>query len=147
MPQPTHRTGLQIRMVYALCLLAGASTHAATLIQHGLFWSYGGVSLFSAVFWTSLTFADPATAACLFLWPRVGLALTVAIIGSDVVHNAIMFRDVLLQPPAGHLWTDTAFALQVAFLVFVIATVRVAWSPSARGVTAEMPRRNPEAVS
>jgi len=98
------------------------------LIQHGIFWNYGGVGWVSAAFWTSLAVADPVAAACLFIWPRVGLALTSGIIALDVLHNGIIFSQSFFHPSERNLWTYTAFGLQVAFLLFVIATVRVAWS-------------------
>jgi len=67
-------------------LLAGMSTHAATILQHGLFWNYGGgVPRFTRVFWTSLTFLDPLAAILLFLYPRIGVVATFAIIS---VHTA-----------------------------------------------------------
>jgi hypothetical protein len=123
------RAGLLIRSVYALCLLVATSTHVAPLLQHGLSWDYGGVGRMTAAFWTSLAIADPVAAACLFLWPRIGLILTTAIIGLDVIHNGIVFGDVLRRSAEFHLWTYAAFfGLQVAFLLFVIATVRVPWS-------------------
>ena len=123
----TNRSGFLIRSAYALCLLAATGTHVVPLIQHGIFWDYGGVGWVSAAFWTSLAVADPVAAACLFMWPRLRLVLTSVIIGLDVVHNGIVFSDILLQPPERHLWTFTAFGLQVAFLLFVMATVRVPW--------------------
>jgi hypothetical protein len=131
----TDRSGRLVRGIYALCLLVATCTHAVPLIEHGLFWTYGGVGWASAAFWTTLAFADPFAAVCLFVWPRVGLVLTCAIIGLDVLHNGIVLRHVLFQSPAGHLWTDTQVGLQVAFLLFVIATVRIAWSqaPKDRG--------------
>ena len=125
------RAGLLIRSVYALCLSVATCTHAVPLIQHGVFWNYDGAGWVSTVFWTSLAVADPVAAACLFVWPRVGLVLTCAIIGLDVLHNGIVFRDILFQAPERHLWTHLAFGLQVAFLVFVTATVRTAWSQAA----------------
>ena len=121
-------SGLLIRSAYAACLLVATGTHAVPLIQHGVFWDYGGVGWVSAAFWTALAIADPVAAACLFVWPRVGLALTSGIIGLDVLHNGVVFSDVLRHPSAFHLWTYTAFGLQVAFLLFVIASVRVPWS-------------------
>jgi len=132
MPHRIGDAGLLTRSVYALCLLVATCTHAVPLIQHGVFWDYGGVGWVSTVFWTSLAIADPVAAACLFIWPRVGLVLTSAIIGLDVLHNAVVFRDVLRQPFEVHLWTHLAFALQVAFLLFVVATVRVPWSREAK---------------
>jgi hypothetical protein len=126
------RSGLLIRSAYALCLVVATCTHAIPLIQHGIFWEYGGVGWVSTVFWTSLAVADPVAAVCLFVWPRVGLALTSGIIGLDVLHNGIVFSDVFFQPFELHRWTYTAFVLQLAFLLFVIATVRVAWSQEPR---------------
>jgi len=131
--QTGNQFGLLIRSVYALCLLVATCTHAVPLIQHGVFWNYGGVGRVSAVFWTSLAIADPVAAAYLFVRPRVGLVLTGGIIGLDVFHNAIAFSNVLVQPPERHLWTYTAFGLQVTFLLFVIVTVRVAWSQASEG--------------
>ena len=128
MSQRVIRSGLLIRNVYAICLLVATYTHAIPLIQHGIFWNYGGVGWVSAAFWTSLAVADPAAAACLFIWPRVGLALTSGIIALDVLHNGIIFSQSVFHPSERNLWTYTAFGLQVAFLLFVIATVRVAWS-------------------
>jgi hypothetical protein len=125
-----NRCGLLIRSVYALCLLGATSTHAVTLIQHGILWDYGGVGPASAAFWTMLTFADPLAAVLLFAWPRGGLVLTSGIIGLDVLHNGIMFSGVLLRPSALHLSTYVQFGMQAAFLLFVIATVRTAWSQS-----------------
>lgn len=63
----------------------------------------------------------------LFVRPRAGVILTCGIIGLDVSHNAIVFSDLLLRPSELHLWTYAAFGLQVAFLLFVTATVRRAW--------------------
>jgi len=125
--------GLIIRSIYALCLLVATCTHAGPILQHGLFWDYGGVGRLTAAFWTSLAIADPLAAVCLFLWPRVGLALTTGIIGLDVLHNAVVFGDVLRRSAAFHLGTYAVFlGIQAAFLLFVIATVRVPWS-QARG--------------
>jgi hypothetical protein len=121
------RSGPFIRRAYALCLLVATCTHAVPLIQHGVFWDYGGVGWVTAAFWTSLTVADPVAAACLFVRPRLGLVLTTGIITLDVLHNAIIFSQSFFHPSERHLWTYTAFGLQVAFLVFVVATVRVAW--------------------
>jgi hypothetical protein len=126
--QTTGRSARLIRGVYALCLLVATCTHAVPLIEHGIFWDYGGAGRFSTTFWTSLAVADPLAAVCLFVWPRVGLVLTTGIIALDVLHNAFVFSDVLRHPSAAHLWTYEAFGLQVAFLLFVIVTVRVPWS-------------------
>ncbi len=111
-----------LRPIYAVSLLAGATTHIWTLVTHGVMWDYGGVPLVSRVYWTSLTVLDPLAAALLFLKPRAGLALTVAIIASDVLHNTwFMLRSSAPE------WQNWMYVLQVLFLLFVLATVRRAW--------------------
>ena len=84
---PEDRPGLWIRLIYAACLLGAAWNHAAILVRHGLSWNYGGAPWLSSVFWTALTVIDPLAAVALLLRPRIGLALTLAIISCDVAHN------------------------------------------------------------
>jgi hypothetical protein len=75
--------------------------------------------VFICLFWTALTFIDPLAAILLMARPMLGLALTVAIIVSDVVINSwvglIYGIDI------------ASFLAQLLFLVFVILTVRIAW--------------------
>ena len=115
----SRTASLTLRIIYAACLLGATCNHVLWLWQHGAFWNFGfrDASLFSRIFWTSLTFLDPLAALLLFLRPRVGLVLTVAIIASDVLNNSVVV-DSLLNPK---------YLLQVAFLLFVSLTVLVAW--------------------
>ncbi len=85
------RVSLFIRLVLALCLLAATFNHLRAALDHGLLWDYGyGVDtpLASRAFWGSLTLFDPLAALLLFVRPRWGLLLTLAIIVLDVVHNS-----------------------------------------------------------
>jgi hypothetical protein len=132
-------TPLLLRLVYALCLLVGASTHVWIVAHHGLLWDYGGAPLFSRVFWTSLTFLDPLAAILLFLKPRVGLAMTLAIIAADVAHNTWFNMYVGLAPRDFLNWISFP---QVAFLIFVVVTFRSAW----RGASQAPPVKQPHAV-
>ena len=123
-----ERRSLIVRSIWAACLLIGGLNHARILLQHGLFWDYGGVAPASAVYWSSLTILDPAVAALLFARPKLGIAGTVLLIGTNVVHNlAVTARYV----PEGELLARIAsspFLLsQIAFMLFVIATARTAW--------------------
>lgn len=113
-----------VRWIWAICLLVGTTTHLLTVWRHGLFWDYGGVPLFTRVYWTSLTFADPLAAALLFARPRLGIALTLAIIGTDVLHNT-WFVWYSNQP----FWSLANWALfsQIAFLVFSTLTAPLLW--------------------
>lgn len=75
--------------------------------------------MFICLFWTALTFIDPLAAILLMARPMLGLALTVAIIVSDVVINSwvglIYGIDI------------ASFLAQLLFLAFVMLTVRIAW--------------------
>jgi uncharacterized membrane protein len=114
-----ERRGL-LRTIYATCLLAGMSTHAATAWRHGLLWDYGGVPQFTRVYWTSLTFLDPLAAILLLVCPRVGLIATLAIISSDVAHNLWFFQRY-------HFPFNWLLVAQCAFLIFVVTTFPSAW--------------------
>jgi hypothetical protein len=116
------RSSLVLRSLYAFCMLAGTSTHVWTVITHGIFWDYGGALLITRIYWTSLTVLDPLAAALLFLKPRAGLLLTLAIIGSDVAHNTWLMH----RSPAPN-WLNWMYVLQVLFLVFVLLTISHAW--------------------
>jgi hypothetical protein len=115
-----------IRLIYALCLAGATVNHAWTTFQHGLSWNYGGLPLIVCTFWTALTFLDPIAISLLLVKPRAGVALTAAIIVADVVVNGWVAANYVLD--AG------AFAAQVVFLVFVAATVRIAWGRRRSGL-------------
>lgn len=126
-----HRRSLIVRSIWAACLLVGGLNHARILLQHGLFWDYGGVATASAVYWSSLTILDPLAAALLFARPKLGIVSTVALIVTNVIHNLAVSAH---YAPAGEFLTRASnpFVLsQIAFMIFVGATVRTAW----RGVS------------
>ena len=102
--------------------MGGTFTHLWIAWEHGLFWDYDGSPLISCIFWTSLTFLDPAAAALLFARPAAGLMLTAVIIVLDVSHNAWS----LLREGAA-LVDNVTFMLQVAFLAFLSLTFASAW--------------------
>jgi len=127
----TYKAAILLRVVYAICLLAGASTHVWTVATQGLFWDYGGVPVISRIYWTSLTLLDPLAALLLFSRPRAGLVMTLAIIVSDVVHNTWL----MVRSPSSD-WLNWMYVAQVLFLAFVLATIRYAWrGHSTRGRT------------
>lgn len=71
-----------------------------------------------AGFWTSLTFIDPSAAAFLFVKPRIGAFATVAIMAVDVAVNVWVVATY-----GGVVWM---VASQIAFLIFVLATAKLA---------------------
>jgi hypothetical protein len=125
----THRCGLLLRTIYALCLLGATYNHWVVIYQHGFEWDYGGVARASATFWTALAFIDPAAVLLLFVKPKVGVAATMGIIVVDVIHNLAVvahYHPPLLETVAA----SPQVLAQIAFLLFVLATAQVAWGPS-----------------
>jgi hypothetical protein len=108
-----------LRGLYMVCMAGAAFNHACIVAEHGLFWDYGGIHPFYAVFWTSLTFVDTLAVLLLLVRPRAGLALTAAVIVVDVLVNATAGLRY------GFDWA--AFGAQCLFLVIVLATVGLAW--------------------
>lgn len=112
-----------LRLIYAVCLAGATCVHIAFHFQYGLFLEAlagDGYSAGTRAFWSSLSLVDPLTVALLFLHPRLGLQLTAVVIGFDVVHNTW----ILYSFQQG---LNPAYCAQVAFLIFVIATIRTAW--------------------
>jgi uncharacterized membrane protein YGL010W len=104
-----------VLILFALCFLAACTVHVLDLWRHGWL-PYHFAPLPLNAYWTALTFLD-AFAAVLLLWqPRIGLALAVLIITSDVVLN--LFAQFYLRL---HL-RSAALSLQLLFFVAVLAT-------------------------
>jgi hypothetical protein len=122
-----RRGSLVVRSIWAACLLLAAANHARILLQHGLFWDYGGVGWGSAVYWSSLTILDPIAAALLFVRPKAGIISTIAIIVTNVAHNLALtarYAPELLTRVA----SDPFMVSQIGFMLFVGATAHIAWN-------------------
>ena len=115
-----------IRIVYALCLAVATVNHVRAVLAYG--WLPQQLPWPTAVYWSSLTFLDPLAAVMLFVRPRVGIAMTVAIIVSDVAHNLWFMAAHSVSGSFYKDLTDNGAALsQFAFLLFVTATAPIAW--------------------
>jgi hypothetical protein len=122
-------------MVYALCLAGATINHVRRVLTFG--WLPGELPRATALYWSSLTFLDPLAAMLLFLRPRAGIALTVAIIVSDVSHNLWFMADHPVRGSFVDDVTSSGFMMsQIAFLLFVAATALVAW----QGIKQPKPR-------
>ena len=124
-----RRASIVIRILFALCLLAATFNHARAILQHGLLWDYGmgsNIALASKVYWDALTILDPLAAMLLFVKPRAGLWLTVAIIVSDVIHNTFYVA-------MNDQWLNSFYLAQVGFLVVVLGLAPVAAREFASG--------------
>lgn len=113
---------LVIRSVYALCLGVACINHVVADIRYGPLLDGLAHDIPSAVrlYWSSLTLFDALAAALLFARPKAGLAMTLAIMLSDVIVNGW----VAFHLDAGLTYPYLA---QVAFLLFVCATFMPAW--------------------
>ncbi|UMZ09837.1 hypothetical protein I9018_20295 [Pseudomonas sp. MPFS] len=117
------RLSLCIRLLFTLCLLAATFNHLRAAFAHGLLWDYGYGSdtpLASRAFWGALTLFDPLAVLLLWLRPRWGLALTLAIIVLDVLHNSVYVA-------AHDQWLASFYLSQVGFLVLVVLLAPLAW--------------------
>lgn len=108
--------------MYVVCMTGAAWNHARILIEHGIWWNYGGIHPVYATFWTSLTFFDSLAVLLLFARPRAGLVMTTLIIVSDVLINACVGLT--------YGFDAASFVAQFIFMVFVLGTVRRAWYDS-----------------
>lgn len=118
---------LIVRSIWAACLLIGGANHALILLQHGLFWDYGGVGWASAAYWSCLTILDPLAAVLLFARPKVGIVGTIVLIVTNVVHNLAVTAH---RAPDGEFVATASnpfLASQIGFMIFVLATARLAW--------------------
>lgn len=120
-----------IRILYALCLAGAAWNHARIVFEHGLAWDYGGVPTFVAAFWTSLTFVDALAVVLLVARSRAGVALAALVIVCDVIVNGYVELAYGFDVPS--------FAAQCLFFVFVLGTVRMAWTGTPRTGAAASP--------
>ncbi len=117
------RVSVSIRLLFTLCLLAASFNHLRAALDHGLLWDYGygaDTPLASRAFWGSLSFFDPLAALLLWLRPRWGLLLTLAIIVLDVVHNSFYVA-------AHSQWLETFYLSQVGFGLAVLVLLPLAW--------------------
>ncbi len=121
-----RRRSLVLRTIYALCLLGATYNHWGAIYRHGLFWDYGGFPKASTTFWTTLAFLDPATAILLFTRRNVGVAVTIAIIVTDVIHN-VWIQARYFPPLPQALAHSPQVIAQIAFMAFVLATSPFAW--------------------
>jgi hypothetical protein len=121
-----RRRGYSIRIVYALCLAGATINHVRSVLTRG--WFPEQLPATTALYWTSLTFLDPLAAVLLFVRPRMGVALTIMIIVSDVAHN-LWF--IATHPLGGSFVEDVTSSFfmmsQIAFLAFVAFTAPMVW--------------------
>ena len=121
------RPGFLVRVIYALCLAGAAVNHVRAVVDHG--WLPASAPFGTAVYWSSLTFFDPLAAILLLVRPRMGIAATVAIIVTDVIHN-LWFAATYSggHPLLDTIMTNPFLLSQIGFLLFVALTARMAWS-------------------
>ena len=124
-----QRRGFVIRLFYALCLACATINHLRTVLARG--WFPAQLPPATALYWSSLTFLDPLAAGLLLVRPRMGIALTAAIIVSDVAHNLWFMAAHPLSASFVNDVTSSAFMMsQIAFLLIVAATAPLAWPKS-----------------
>ena len=108
-------------------MLMGTSTHIAWIFQNGFLSENYNASLFSKIFWDSLTFLDPLAALLLFIKPKSGVFLTLIIILVDVIHNNVVYCDELyINAPQMTEWLVKYWMIlgQIVFGLFVVVSLK-----------------------
>jgi hypothetical protein len=128
-----------LRSTYATCLALATVAHVLVDLRFGVLLdglAPLGYPVGVRLYWASLAFLDPAAAILLFVRPRAGLVLCAAIIATDVLNNSwVAYHRSEFSPPVldsaqmvhHGFGDDISLILQVAFLLFVFATLRIAW--------------------
>ena len=122
-----ERGSIVVRSIWAACLLIAGLNHVRVLVEHGLFWDYGGLHPMSSAYLTALTILDPMVAALLLIKPRVGVLATIVLILTNVIHN---LATIAHFAPPGEFVARASHPIilsQIAFMLFVAVTARVAW--------------------
>lgn len=107
------------QVVWVLGFLVGTTTHTADLIVGGVN-AYSDFPLGVRLFWVSLTFLDPATAALIIFRRRSGIVLGIAVIVADIAVNWTVFVVV------GGLSLFGVIS-QSLFAVLIFVTARPLW--------------------
>ncbi len=115
-----------ILILQMVCMLVGTSTHLMWVINHGLTYADPRFSIYTTIFWNSLTFLDPLAAMLLLASPKKGVLVTAAIIIVDVLHNAFVTNSFLpFSQTTLHDWffQNQFLILQCIFGIFVLTTL------------------------
>lgn len=113
-----------ILLVYSLGFFIGMYTHLHGVLTHG--WLAWPVPLAIGLYWDALTLLDPLTVLLLWRRPRVGLAVAVAIMVSDVSVNTFAYRAGYFGPPLPQMVPLSLFD-QALFGLFVVVTAPLVW--------------------
>jgi len=109
-----------LRIFYAICLAGATYNHITPILARGWLHAYGATPWPIALYWNALTFIDPLTILLLFLKPRLGILLLLALMISDVTINTGMTIAYALGLAARYIE-------QCLFLLIVLATTPTAW--------------------
>jgi hypothetical protein len=103
-----------VLIVFSLCFAAACAIHVTDLWQHGWL-AYRFAPLPLNAYWTALIFLDPFAGVLLLWQPRIGLALALLIVASDVALDlfARFYLRLHLRP--------VALALQLLFFIALFA--------------------------
>jgi hypothetical protein len=109
-----------LRLFSAACLAGATYNHITPILAHGWRHAYGATFWPVTLYWNALTFIDPLTIALLFLKPRAGVVLLLALMVSDVTINTAMTIAWSQRP-------DSRYIEQCLFLLIVLTTAPTVW--------------------
>ena len=121
---PRERTILFL--IYSVGFLGGTYNHVVGVIRYGLF-TVRTAPLGFTIYWDLLTLLDPL--AVLLLWPkpRMGIALAVGIMISDISINSYAYSAGYFGVKPMADMVPLALLLQSVFGTFIFATAPLAY--------------------
>jgi hypothetical protein len=119
------KTVYAIIIVWTVCFLIGASTHALDILNGGWL-PYDFAPLAFNIYWTALLPLDLFAALLLWLYRRAGIVLALIIMVSDVAINSYVAFFVVEN------WPMVFLKLQAGFMLFVLATARKIWNANSQ---------------
>jgi len=114
-------------ILQAIGMSMGTFTHIQWILKNGFLSEKYNASIWSTIFWDSLTLLDPLAAILLVVKPKSGLYLTLLIILADVIHNNIFYwQELYLNPPQPLEWIKQYWMIlgQIIFALFVCLTFK-----------------------
>lgn len=111
-----------ILTVYSTGFLIGTGTHVLGLVQHGFIAYQAPLAL--NVYWDLLTLLDPLALLLVWIRIKVGLALSVIIMLTDILINSYAYVQGIFGEPEPVMIPMSLF-LQSLFGVFVLVTAPV----------------------
>ena len=122
---PSYSLSLRtILAIYSIGFLVGTSTHISHILTHGIFKHSAPITI--SIYWDALALLDPFTTAVLWWQPKLGIALALGIMVSDISINTYYYLAGYSGPATPGMVPLFLFD-QALFGLFVFVTAPMAY--------------------